>query len=542
MRAPQRPFANSTTICMRLNSGMNRSTVQFAAGEAGFGNFLLLGWPEWIQVLIGGVLCTLLTAPWYRDVSLWIAPVVFLMAGTIVHLRYASRFVPPFPHIAILMALLQYVLAAWFLRKYSPVGFRTDMGERLPVYLSYAGPVLVAVGIGWSVGFYKLRPAKPSGFTPTRELLRSLDGLIVVGFASLLIARLFPRPALAFILALVSNLRYVGVCGRMLYRGSGWRWRLVIVMGVEVVLASEAAMFHTLILWFLWICIFWIHTSKPSWTLVSGVLVGGLLLLPALQESKWELRRSVLSVDVQQSMGGKLKLAFAWLSYMEDGLVKTATGDLEPDFVEEMVERYNQGWIINKVMEQVPELEPFAHGKTLESAAVACVLPRFLAPNKVTAGGRENVARYAGIILNEDTSANLGFAGEMYANFGYWGGIIGAGLYALAYALLFRAICVRAFVTPLWWGVLAFLCFPALKAEEGLAEVLNYTAKACVVLALVCLCSPSIRRALFPPSSGSQKLGPIRRRGLDREPRRQGPCFEPRFAGRAADRFRRRIL
>jgi hypothetical protein len=32
---------------------------------------------------------------------------------------------------------------------------------------------------------------------------------------------------------------------------------------------------------------------------------------------------------------------------------------------------------------------------------------------------------------------NLGFAGEMYANFGLWGGVLGCGVYSLVLGLFF---------------------------------------------------------------------------------------------------------
>src|SRR5205823_2191259 len=119
--------------------------------------------------------------------------------------------------------------------------------------------------------------------------------------------------------------------------------------------------------------------------------------------------------------------------------------------------------------------EPYARGETLISAFYACLLPRFLAPEKVRAGGRENMERFAGVHL-EGTSMNLGYGGEMYANFGHIGGFIGCGLYALAFSLLFRAISLRAFKSPLWWSVLPYIALWALKAEDGLAEVFNWTA------------------------------------------------------------------
>jgi hypothetical protein len=159
--------------------------------------------------------------------------------------------------------------------------------------------------------------------------------------------------------------------------------------------------------------------------------------------------------------------------------------------------RYNQGWIINRVMLFTPDFEPYARGKTLVSALEAGLLPRVVAEEKARSGGRENMERFTGMILNENTSMNLGFAGEMYANFGDAGGIIGCGLYAFAFGWLFRIICKRAFIHPLWWCTVPFMFYAAVKAEEDVAFVLNWSMKSAIVLAGLVLFLPNFRRALF---------------------------------------------
>jgi hypothetical protein len=85
----------------------------------------------------------------------------------------------------------------------------------------------------------------------------------------------------------------------------------------------------------------------------------------------------------------------------------------------------------------------------------------------------------------------------MYANFGETGGIIGCGFYALFFGLVFRAFCHRAFSHPLWWSLVPFVFYAAVKAEEDIAFVLNWTVKGSVVLALIVLFLPNFRHALF---------------------------------------------
>jgi hypothetical protein len=171
-----------------------------------------------------------------------------------------------------------------------------------------------------------------------------------------------------------------------------------------------------------------------------------------------------------------------------------------------MVMRFNQGWIIDRVLQYVPTEQPLAHGETVISAFKAALLPRVFAPNKAIAGGRLLMQRFADYTPFEDTSMNLGFAGEMYANFGYWGGIVGCGIYALILGLLFRWVAMRAQTSPLWWAIAAYVGHWALKAETDIGTVLNYLVKAAAVAFVAILCLPALRAELTGRPLPTRKL------------------------------------
>ena len=81
----------------------------------------------------------------------------------------------------------------------------------------------------------------------------------------------------------------------------------------------------------------------------------------------------------------------------------------------------------------------------------SALIPRIFFAEKPVAGGQAYMAKYAGMFLS-GTSMDLGYAGEMYANFGYWGGLVGCAVYCLAFALLFRALCTLRFCLPIVVG------------------------------------------------------------------------------------------
>jgi hypothetical protein len=147
--------------------------------------------------------------------------------------------------------------------------------------------------------------------------------------------------------------------------------------------------------------------------------------------------------------------------------------------------RLNQGWIIARIMEHMPDKLQFVRGETVQTALMAALLPRILAPNKAQAGGRANFERFTGTPLPETTSMDISLAGEGYANFGVMGGCAFIFLVSLFYNLLIIKIISISKNHPsliLW---IPFLFFQVMKAETDFATVFNYITKAVLVCWLV---------------------------------------------------------
>jgi hypothetical protein len=421
---------------------------------------------------------------------------------TVCHMAWSGRAVVSLPHIAVLVAALQYIFGAWINLYWPPTNPTYDLGASLPTYLSYAGPVIIAMTVGWMLGLTRLRPAAPIEESISQGLSFELDILLAIGVGGLVLGRIVHIASLSFVFLLLSNLRYISAYARMLIKGPGWKWRLGLVLAAEVLFAAGTTMFHDLLLWSLWTFVLWVYRFKPRPQTVVACVVMGVILLPALQESKWQLRNDPLLEDElrQDTAAGLDETPFArvgtWFSYLGSSLWQTVTLNLDTDFIADIAVRYNQGWIINRVMAIVPESEPYAAGSTIKEAVIGAALPRFIVQEKVVAGGREKMLRYGGMDVGENTSMNLGVAGEMYANFGYTGGILACGAYALLFGLVFRALCKRAFQRPLWWSLVPFIFYGAVKAEDDFAYVLNWTVKAAFIISVVLIMFPNYRRML----------------------------------------------
>jgi hypothetical protein len=450
--------------------------------------------------------------PWYKDVSFWVGPTILLMVVTLFHMVFASRLIVPFPHIAIMIGGLQYTLAAWLSFYFPPTNPTYNIGEELPGYLAFGGAATIAFAFGWAAALLRKKgvPCQTGPVSP--KLLHELDVLFWGGLAFGLMSRFVPYPSLSFFLLLCANLRYVGALGRLLVGGEGWQWRVALTLAVEILLATKQGMFHTLLLWTLSGFAVYLYRFRPRKGVVVVCILLGMLLLPAFQHAKWRLRLGAWGEPTELSEAGPrtpgqlVGATFEWFADLAEGLYRTATLSWDRDFLCDTLVRYNQGWIVHRVMQHVPEEEPYARGETLVTAAKAALLPRLVAPTKAFAGGRLQMARFAGMEL-EGASMNLGYAGELYANFGYTGAVAGCFVYAALLGLAFRWVAGRASRSPLWWVFLPYVGSIAFKAEEGIAEVLNWVVKASIVVALVWLVSPAIRAALWAEPDTLKKKG-----------------------------------
>jgi hypothetical protein len=102
-------------------------------------------------------------------------------------------------------------------------------------------------------------------------------------------------------------------------------------------------------------------------------------------------------------------------------------------------------------------------------------------PNKIQAGGKENMLRYAGYQLQEGTSMDIGLIGESYGNFGY-GGIIVMSIIGFLLGRIILFIEKKAQKRPelLLW--IPFIFFQVIKAETSSITVFNHLAKASLLV------------------------------------------------------------
>jgi hypothetical protein len=378
-------------------------------------------------------------------------------------------------------------------------------------YFGYAVPAFAALSLGMlSVLRRPGRSAPPVAATALpvgRRFRLTCDGMVVLGIATqLVLAPLLGGGSLAFVGVLVSNLGFVGALALLLARAPGWPVRALVVLGAQALVSAASGMFHDLVLWTAYFCLTLIYVYRLRGRTIAVLLSAGLAVIMILNVVKREYRQSL-----QTTQAGLLGRA----AMLGNTMAENANYDelaYEGSGFKFNVTRLNQGWIIARILYWVPNREPYAHGETVAATLRATLLPRVLDPNKLELGGQTYFSRFTGMHLLR-TSMDLSVAGEMYANYGYWGGLLGVLLFGMFVGLVYRVFVRWGYHSQLWWAWAPFVLLYSTRAENSLAEVTNLVVKAAVVMTAIIAVVPAwamLRQSLRERITGLLRMPRLR--------------------------------
>ncbi|MEQ8909270.1 MAG: hypothetical protein RIC95_08760 [Vicingaceae bacterium] len=312
--------------------------------------------------------------------------------------------------------------------------------------------------------------------------------LILIGFTFPFFSRFIGVSGIGFISYLSSLLLFVGASYLSFYNRKR-KW-LIFFITIGIVLAQSIiqGMFHSLLL----VSVFMLmvtFSKNDSFIKKALIIIFGFFMSTVIQSIKhdyrsviWENRnannfKTFTNLLIQETF---LNESSNELSYISE----KSKADKENSGLNA---RLNQGWIISKVMDNVPANKEFAGGETIYQAIEASVLPRILFPNK--AGGEvalKNFKELTGLKIGENTSMGLSLAAEFYANFGIRGGWFAMFVYGLLIGFLLKWI-VGSFgnysgLIILW---IAFFFFQVVKAETDFIKMVNHLFKSLVYFYLL---------------------------------------------------------
>jgi hypothetical protein len=408
----------------------------------------------------------------------------------------ARRFVA-FPDLIVAAACLQWIVAPWLAVEYPSRMVVYHMTLPIDAYLRYAVPATIALWVGLHLPASRIMSttwALPETEQLSKALRRTLDMAIVIGLITDVYSDYVP-PQLAFFGYLVASLRFVGALGWMITKTPGWMIRVLGVMLHFVATQSAGGgMFYLVVHWGGYFLL--VYGFMKRWRMTMAVaLIAGIMGLGLLQTVKPSFRDSL----IEERPSGPVEAFTRLTSMLWERVRQGSAIDPDADTGDTLV-RFNQGWIIARIMTHVPAEEPYAMGETLTDAAIFTVLPRFLFPNKREGASTQLFLRFTGIKLPPNTRMGLGVIGELYANFGMVGGVFATLLYGGMMGLILLFFADRAQKNPLWWAVAPAILLPCVEPGFNIEDVSNHIVKGSVVFAIIWKLCPPVQRLLAPPA------------------------------------------
>ncbi len=330
---------------------------------------------------------------------------LFYSIGYIIPIRYL------FGSLMCLQMLLGPVLA------YSFEGAKGMMQIPADEYFAYVLPAVICFIIGLHISCKNLA-GETIDLRVIGEYFRVYKTMpfifIVLGFIASFISGMFSSD-LAFVFYLIGGLKFIGVFMIIVSSNQIKIIPLVIVYSSVIISSLNNAMFHDLVTWLIFLGIFYCIQYKPS---INIKLVGIFLFVIfaiVLQSIKKDYRQATW----EQNQNANLQT----LSNVYEQ-TEAKSGFFNSKDLIQNITRINQGFIITNIMKTVPDVVPFSEGEQLRQILTAAILPRIIAPNKLTAGNQDIYKKYTGMQLRKGTSMALSSIGDAYINFGIIGGCV----------------------------------------------------------------------------------------------------------------------
>jgi hypothetical protein len=310
-------------------------------------------------------------------------------------------------------------------------------------YFSLAIPAMFCLHAG-------LYTIKTKIFTPTfnldsvqRFLNESLlKQWLIAGVILYFIRPFFPGD-LAFIVYLLSGIRYLAAFGLFILDKKKYKWYLLGILFIEVSRSLAEGMFHDMTVWLLFFGLMWAYLKKPSQSrkLVLGVIIFFCFFI--LQSTKESYRE-----QLQSGEGGgfsSFSSAVSKKSGGEEGLFNFQN-------FANSITRANQGWIFASSVNKMNFKQNYQDLELVKKYAEAAILPRFIAPDKLEAGDKGVFNQFSGafIAAYSSTSMGLGLFADGYISYGAYGTFIFAFLFGLICALVFKTIERWSRISPIF--------------------------------------------------------------------------------------------
>lgn len=332
-----------------------------------------------------------------------------------------------------------------------PLAELAQYGTDLNKSASYGLLGVLALSIGMKVGMggqtsgsvsFSERIRQEAEKWPQAQVLFICGTIIVAGYvlaAASVVAGPLREP-----LNQASNIKYLGLF--FLTYWCLYRQRaigillLVIVFEVIFGMTGFFAEFKNSILTFFIAAVF----ARPKVTPINIISVGAAACLILSIGIFWSSVKPDYRSFVNKGTGAQI--VDVPIDQRVDFLANAALSmdnDKIADGFQRLITRHGYIEYLGLVMENIPRSMPHQNGSITASVFGHITVPRVLWKDKpVLMNDTEVMSKYSGLPMtwNSDTSISIGYLGELYADFGYYGGLIGAAVIGFAVGFVYRNI------------------------------------------------------------------------------------------------------
>lgn len=391
----------------------------------------------------------------------------------------------PLKELIILLMLYQWIVGAKISYSFGKMHYKYYMYVNEETYMSYVVPAVIFFIVGIYLVRNKVRLFELASVFKNENILQLKKVsriLIIIGLSSIIIDYFLSNlGGLSFIIYLSSLLLYVGISYLFFIFPSFKTYLFLITLMALFMVSIGKGSFHNLLLVGIFL-VFILFNEKTTFIKKASLLLVGVMLTYSIQLIKHEYRSKIWGkkdVNYTQEFSNLIQEEY-FTDEQDIGITSYGNQDIEEQANANT--RLNQGWIISKVLDNVPANLDFLGGKTIIETIEASILPRFLFPNKPGAElALDNFRLISGLKLNNKTSMGLSIVAEFYANYGILGGWCAMFLYGFLLAVIINFLIKRVGknspVMIIWF---MFFFFQVVKAETDLIKVVNHLFKAII--------------------------------------------------------------
>ena len=347
-------------------------------------------------------------------------------------------------------------------------------------YFSYVLPAVICFILGLHIRSNNLKgefidSVAIGEFAANKKYLPYI--LIGVGFIASLISEAFASE-LAFVFYLLGGFKYIGAF--MLITGNVTLkiFPLLIVYGSIILSSLGEGMFHDLFTWLIFLAAILSIRYKPKVYIKAIFAVGFIILVTAIQMVKGNYREATWERGEE---AGYSALSKAYDESQSTNMFFSSKGLAQSNL------RINQGYIITHIMKTVPRIVPYARGSELNDILIAALLPRILAPDKLTAGNRDIFMKYTNMPLKKNTSMGLSSVGDAYINFGIIAGCIFMLILGVIYNGVLKGFYQLSKNIPVLLLFTPLVFYYPIRPDCELQTILGHLVKSCFLLFIIFL-------------------------------------------------------